>query len=448
MGIRLSVRSIVKIVSFFIATAAVLLTLYFKSEAKANDYKLKLEYSYIRAIEELSSSTDNITSTLSKGIYAGTPSMLETLSSKLWRDASIAKTALSQLPVSDLNLDNTNKFLSQVGNYAISISVKASKGEQLSMEEYSNLAALYEYSKTLSMELWALEKKVQSGTMSFEKTAKNINNQNSTSPPNVFEGFSSFEEGFANYPTLIYDGPFSDHILDRNPELTKNQPEIDDSTALTKASECTGVLVEQLMICGEEDGKMPSFCFSGENVYGAITKQGGFISYMVKNRSVEEKKLTVEDAMSTAGAYLLSLEITDMTPTYYETLDNICTINFACVHKGAVVYTDLIKVSVAMDNAEIVGIDARGFIVNHRERELPPPALSVEEAQKKLSPLLNVEKSKLTIIPTEGENEVCAYEYLCTSRQGTQVLVYVNVTTGEEEQILILIETQDGVLTI
>ncbi|MFA5658486.1 MAG: germination protein YpeB [Oscillospiraceae bacterium] len=448
MGIKLSVRTIVRIASFFVAVTAVLSVLAFRSASKAQDYKLKLEYSYMRAIEELSSSTDNITNTLSKGIYAGTPSMLETLSAKLWREASIAKSALSQLPVSDLQLDSTNKFLSQVGNYAVSISEKAAQGEPLSLEEYSNLAALYDYSKVLSQELWGLEKKAQSGLLSFEKTAQSLNNQDTSAPPSVFEGFSSFEEGFANYPTLIYDGPFSDHILEKEPELTKNQPEADADTALQKAALSASVSPESLTRCEDENGKMPAFCFNGENLNVAITKQGGLVSYMIKSRSVEEKKLTAEDAISTAQAYLLNLEISDMTTTYYETLDNICTINFAGTQSDAVIYPDLIKVSVAMDNGEIMGMDARGYIVNHHEREAFEPEISIGEAQAKLSPLLTAEKSGLAVIPTEGENEVYAYEFLCSSRQGTKILVYVNAQTGEEEQILILLETEDGVLTV
>lgn len=448
MDIKLSSRGIAKLVSFFLAISAVLAVISYQNYLKSEQLQMQLNYSYTLAITELTTSADSITSTLSKTLYSGTPEMLEKLSTQLWRDASIAKSALSQLPVSDLQLEQTNRFLSQIGNYALSISKRTSNGEELSLEDYAKLATLYDFSKTLSQELWSLEKKVQSGMVSLLPSAIAMSNEATSSPPSVFEGFSSLEEGFSNYPTLIYDGPFSDHILEKTPELTKNLAEVDENTALNKASECSGIAPESLTLSCDEDGKMPSYCFISEDTAIAITKQGGFISYMLKTRNVNEKNIEAKDAVLIAEDYLLKLGITDMKSTYYETLDNICTINFACYLDETVIYTDLIKVSVALDDGEIMGIDSRGYIVNHREREKFPTVMTSETARQKLSPLLNVEKESRALVPTSGENETYTFEFLCTDRQGKKVLVYINPLTGAEEQILILLETPDGILTV
>ncbi len=40
------------------------------------------------------------------------------------------------------------------------------------------------------------------------------------------------------------------------------------------------------------------------------------------------------------------------------------------------------------------------------------------------------------------------YEFLCRGQNDEQVLVYINSETGMEEQILILIETDNGTLAI
>ena len=52
------------------------------------------------------------------------------------------------------------------------------------------------------------------------------------------------------------------------------------------------------------------------------------------------------------------------------------------------------------------------------------------------------------MIPTTGLNEVETYEFLCTGDNDEQVLVYVNTQNAQEEQILILIESENGTLTI
>ena len=36
--------------------------------------------------------------------------------------------------------------------------------------------------------------------------------------------FTQAEEAFADYPTLIYDGPFADAVLNREPAVTKDAP--------------------------------------------------------------------------------------------------------------------------------------------------------------------------------------------------------------------------------
>ena len=137
-----------------------------------------------------------------------------------------------------------------------------------------------------------------------------------------------------------------------------------------------------------------------------------------------------------------------MKTTYHETLYNSCTINFAAMDGDVTLYTDLIKVTVALDNGEILGFDARGYIVNHHERDLEKPKISGKEAREKVSTTLEIQDSKLALIPTQGLNEKLTYEFKCTDKEGKNILVYINAMNGKEEQILILIISEDGMLTV
>ena len=110
-------------------------------------------------------------------------------------------------------------------------------------------------------------------------------------------------------------------------------------------------------------------------------------------------------------------------------------------------YTDLVKVGVALDDGGIVFYDARGYINNHRERALEPPAITEEEALASVNPSLTILSSRVALIPTSGQNEVLTYEFLAQSEGGQKLLTYINAATGAEEQILLLIETPGGTLT-
>ena len=429
MKIIISRRNFVRIVTFSLSLLLVIFACAVRNKRRYKDVSLKLENSYIEAIETLASSTDNINSTLQKGIYAGSPKMLSELSSKLWHDSSIAKAALNQIPMGDNQLEKTNKFLSQVGNYAVSISEKASLGEGLSLEEYTNLAALSNFSEELKTEIWELETKIQSGQIKLHEVYADVNSYDETEPPQVYEGFNSMEEGFQNYPTLIYDGPFSDHITQKQPLMIQGKGEVSMEEALAITTKASKVQPEALTTEVDENSTMPSYRFGGDNVTVSVTKAGGLISYMLKSREISEPVLTVNDALSTANIYLQSLEINNMITTYYETYGNICTVNFAGTLGDKTVYTDLIKVSVALDNGEILGFDARGYIVNHFEREDVAPLKTAEEAKEVISPLLTINKTKLAIIPSKGLDEVLTYEFNCKSSNGTNVLYYVKEKT-------------------
>ena len=137
-----------------------------------------------------------------------------------------------------------------------------------------------------------------------------------------------------------------------------------------------------------------------------------------------------------------------MQSTYYETIGNVCTINFAYKENDVIYYTDLIKVKVAMDNGEILGFDARGFLTNHKTRQLSNAKVTEDQARKTISPRLTVEQVQKALIPSNGEVETLCYELKCKTKNNKEVLVYVNCETGEEEQILLLLKSETGNLTV
>lgn len=444
-------RNLIRICSFAIAIGATLAVRNVQLMRQNTINTRALEYSYMRAVEELSTATDNINNTLEKELYAGTADMHEELSAKLWRESSAAKSALSQLPVEELQLENTNKFLSQVGNYALSIAEKIRDGKDITPQEYRNLEKLHDYSKQMCDDMWDLESSISSGEISFAKVKNEISTTgDKTKAPTVTEGFTEFEEGFDSYPTLIYDGPFSDNILEQNPRMTKNASKVTQDKALEKASLALGINSTDLSLSTEEGGKMPSWVFADKDgtVSCAVTKNGGYISYFLKSRQVNKSSISKTDALASAKKFLDNLGINSIKETYYEEIDGSLTVNYAYNDNGICCYTDLIKVSVAMDNGEILGYDARGYIVNHQERKYQDKKISVLDAQKKVSPMLKVLSRELAVIPSNGKNELLCYEFKCEAKNGKHVIVYINAYSGKEEQILILFESESGTLAM
>ena len=153
--------------------------------------------------------------------------------------------------------------------------------------------------------------------------------------------------------------------------------------------------------------------------------------------------------MAIGSQWLQQQGYDSMQESYYEINGNRITINYAYAQNGSILcYPDLIKLTVALDNGEVLEVEASGYLVSHQRRLELTPALTAEQAAQSLSQLLTVENSRLTVIPTSGQNEVFCWEFSCTSPKEEQVLVYVNAQTGAEEQILVVYTDENGTLTM
>ncbi|MGM9936659.1 MAG: PepSY1/2 domain-containing protein, partial [Candidatus Ornithomonoglobus sp.] len=186
---------------------------------------------------------------------------------------------------------------------------------------------------------------------------------------------------------------------------------------------------------------------NGNHITISITKKGGYVLYFLENKSVSTANYDIDAATGLAYRFLISHGINDMTNSYYEVGDNIATINFAYSQNGTKCYSDLIKVKVALDDGTIVGMECKGYLMNHRQRDIPDVMLSEEEAKAHVSTHLEVSAASLAVIPKDSLREVLCYEFKGTY-MNKNFIVYVNAETGREEQILLLIESETGVLTI
>ncbi|SDA18991.1 germination protein YpeB [Ruminococcus sp. YE71] len=440
-------RTLIRIMLYGITALAILMT---RNISLMRENKAKQTFitnSYLRALEDLAVAADNINSTLEKQLYAGTAEQQAALANKLFNEASNAKLAMSRLPVTQLNLEKTNKFLSQVGNYARAAADKSAYGQEPDKEYYNNLKKLHKFAVKLSDDLWKLEKEISCGEASFDEISDNYMEIESA---DVAESFTDYEKGFTSYPRLIYDGPFSDHIMEKQPEMTKSADTISKKKALQIASSAVGVSSNDLTVIYNRDGNMPAWIFSDTDgtVSCAVTLQGGYVSYFVKSRQPNSSELSLNDAIEKCSEYLKECGYSNMKVTYYERSGNTVTVNFAYTIDDIVCYTDLIKVTAALDNGEILGLEADGYLTNHTRRQFPEKTMSVAACKQLLSPYLKCVSSCKALIPLEGGKEAYCYEYKCKTDEGRNVLVYFNVRTGKEEQILILLESENGTLTI
>ncbi len=448
MKITLSKRGMIRLVSFALATVAVLSAFCIINAAKASRAETKLEYQYLRSVDDLGNYLEDIETTLTKTMYSNSAETMTALSNKLSSEASFAKECLSGLPMNYLNLENTYKFLSQVGDYSVALAKKVARGDQLTGEERENMEKLKGYCTGMLEQVFVLQDAIRTGSISFNEVKNDTSSSTTTvNSVNISDGFSEFEDSLSSYPTLIYDGPFSDHILEKTPVMTKGKAEISREQAREIAAKAAGLKKDKLSDDEDETSKMPSYCFKGDDINIAVTKNGGYVAYYINYKIPEQQILSAKECIAKAKEYLKALGIDSMTETYYEINSNMIVINFAAIEQGIICYPDLIKVAVSMENGEVLRYDARGYITNHTERESFTTTLTSEQAAAKVSPILTVKSCKLCVIPTDSLSEVLCYECIC-SYKDDDILVYINAATGNEENLYILYTDDNGTLTV
>ncbi len=437
----MSRRNAVRVVSFSLSVALVCLLFSYKTSRDNKRYILSIENSYSYMLEELNTAANNISLILNKARFVTTRPQIATMASKLLTESEISKNALAQLPVSD-RLSSLNKFFSQVGNYAISLSEQDSDVGVISDKDSGNIEKL----SNISFKVSEILNSSRENYNNLEYWAKELEDkvQDATSKENLTTVLTELEDEFNDYPTLIYDGPYSDHILEKEPTLIKDMPNISQEEGLEVATKWSGS--ENLDFAGITDSKISTFDYMSENVYVGVTQKGGQVLYIRKTRRIDDIILNYDQALLKANAYLNDIGMNNLKETYYFESDGVCTINFAYQDGKTLCYTDLVKVGIAMDNGEVVFYEAAGYIANHKERAFEVPEISEEEAKSIISSKLKINNVRLALIPTNSVEEKRCYEFNCTSSDNQEVLIYINTAALIEEEILILQKSDGGIL--
>jgi len=418
-----------------------------------------LNNKYQRAFFDMTAQVQNIEVLLSKSMVAADPRLDSTLLMDIRQQAAFAQSNLGQLPLNDALSGRTAKFLTQVGDYADSLSKQVGKGGSIDAKHWEALNSLYQQSMELNQELQGMQYKVAQNNFYFGELVRQVRKNLQNNPDNLAQSdFQVLDQRMQRYPALIYDGPFSEHLERTEPRDLSGLAEVGPGEAQHKAlSFIDGKqgVDYQAAVTGSAEGRIPAYRVEVSPAGGSdsekyvmdISKKGGKLVWMINSRPVGNQSIDINAARQKALDFLKNSGFGDMKATYFQRHENSATFNFAALQNGVVLYPDLIKVTVALDNGEITGAETSGYLMSHRRRDLPAAGISREQAMAELNQRLQARGGNLVLIPLGSEEEKLAYEF--QGRLGEDnYLIYVNALDGREENVLKLIESPDGTLTM
>ena len=441
--------------SFLAGAFAVTAGFAVQGHARAAQYRRMLDNTYQHAFTELATAAGELDVALRKVTYATSPELFSALCAQAYSKALAAQSALGELPYGNVELEQTAAFLAKTGDYAMALARDA-YGETACTEAHrETLRGLAGAASTLSGALQSLLAELDAGTIrpeDVETVQARLSNATESGELPAGSAFQTVEADFPEVPALIYDGPFSDHLSCRTPKMLEGLPQVSEAEARRAAAAFLGLREDIFTLSAQGEGQLPTWGFSaavdGGEVYVEVTKQGAQVLQVTNSRPVSGAALSREAAIQAAAEFLLQRGYANMDHSYSIDLGDVLTVHFAPRQDGVYCYPDLIKVSVALDNGGLIGFQSEGYLMNHRIRDLPAPAVTADQARSAVGDALKVLAHQLAVIPTGGEHEVLCHEFKCETETGSHMLVYLNAATGQEENILLLLEDESGTLTL
>lgn len=433
--ITLSVVMGITLLSVFAALIVFIIT--------TNTYSNQLENLYKRNYYELSSNINDIEVDMSKLIATNSTTTKREVLTNLYSNCTMANNNLSMLPISNTKIKNVNDFVNKLGGYVYSLLTKVNNNQSFSDYDYQTINDLHSESQRLMV---AYNEHISSLKFDY-KILKDVNFSDGDK--------SSFDAGLVNsdnskVPTLIYDGPFADSVVNKeikglpNNEITKEQASDIVMTQLTMLD------VTSIRYVGESDGNFYTYNFSVEaddrTLFVQVSKMGGKIVDITGYSNGNTIKYDLNQCIDMAETLARSLGYDNVYQVWYAENNNIVYINLAPIINHVIYYPDLVKVKVDKC-AGVIALEGKNYWYNHVERDLGNINVTFDKAQNNLSKALTVNERNYALIPNKYSGETLTYEFVCTWKDYTYY-VYIDVSTGEEVNIMRVIKTTSGDLII
>lgn len=435
-------RKIWMIVTLGILSVAVIgLILYAVfADRRINDYKNEILAKANGAFEEVVDEVSGLGTKLLKVSVSNDAENTQKLLMDLWREAGTAEASLAGLPLSEETRAKLTAYFNTTGDYAKQLSESLLAGNPLEEKDKEQLAAIKKTCRQIEEQLMDAWNKGYMAEVNLDAF--------------IPEGAEAQLVDFVSqeYPRLIYDGPFSESTMNKEPVGVPIH-KITEQEGLKAAQAFSGM--EALEPGSHSDGQLPFYQYVGKiedrDVEVSVTKQGGrilyyFVSTNADGLTILPTQAREKEVRAAAQAFLQAKGYPACQESYIQYYNGCALINMVPLQEETKLYPDLIKVWVDMETTQVVGLDTRGYLMNHQERELAEPKLTLEEAKAKINAGLTVTGTAQAVIPTETGGEKFCYEFTCKAG-GEDCIVYIDCETGKEADILSIIHTNNGTLT-
>jgi len=405
------------------------------------NYRNQLENIHSDNFYNLLDSVNNLETKLSKTLSATGETYQRKMLLEASKNASESEISISQLPLSQRDIQDMVKLVNQISGYTSILAEKLAQGESLSAEELETLEKVHQTVVELKAQLNEFAKDMNNGYSILDGS------MDIDSDVNQFtRTLTNLKNNDIEYPTMIYDGPFSDSVVNTTVKglsgdtVTKSQAH----NIIEKFFKNSAKINYE----SETKGKFETFNFrvknsDNETLFVQVSQIGGHILTISGAGKDGEANIDVETAKKLAVEFATENGIENAEVVWSDSIANDVYLNIAPKDDGIILYPDLVKVKVNTVSGTIVGYDATPYFTNHTTRELGRGILTISDAKGKVPSNYEIVQARLVLSPLDYNREIVCVEVEADYQNNTYYF-YFNVQDGTLENVLKVIETENG----
>ncbi|MDR4888740.1 germination protein YpeB [Fredinandcohnia sp. QZ13] len=414
----------------------------YKEHQEKNAILIQAENNYQRAFHNLTYHIDLLHDKIGTTLAMNSRNSLSPALADVWRITSEAHSDVGQLPLALMPFNKTEEFLSNIGDFSYRTAVRDLSKEPLSEEEYKTLQQLYKNAEDIQKELRTVQHLAMENNLRWMDVELALASGEKQADNTIIDGLKTVEKNVAAYSESDFGVTLTTTKKDGGEFPNLEGPQINEEQAKEMAKKFLG-LKGNIDIKVTENGEgSPNGFYSLEindpkskvNTFMDITKKGGIPIWVIRNREVAKSSISLNDAYNRAQKFLKDNKFENLELFESAQYDNIGVFNFVSSVDGIRVYSDSIKMKVALDDGNIIGFTARDYLMAGKINAPSKPKISKEEARKEINPNLQIMEDRLAIITNELDQDVLCYEFLGTIDNDTY-RIFINAENGFEEKV-------------
>src|SRR5699024_8577822 len=402
---------------------------------KKNNVQLQVENNYQRAFHNLVYHIDDLHDQIGTAIVMNSDQGLSPQFVDIWRTSARAQEEISHLPLHLLPVQHTATFLNDIQDFTYATTIRNLDDDPLSEDELDKLEVYFKQLDEIKSDLQEAQATTLNKGLTWEEVEIALLDGKDNSENQILDSFRRSEEVMEDFSETnqLTEEDEKDIATFVNGQTFTEDKVIDKTLDMFYITDEAAIEVEESLEGASLNHYNVTYDFEDGDLFMDVTEKGGLPITFIVNRELADQTISLNDGVDIAQAYLSFIGYDNMTLFESKQFGNEGVFTFVYEEEDIKMLPDAISVKVALDNGEVIGLNAREFLLNHKKRQLNRDLLSEKEAREYVNDDVTIEEAQL-VLTRKDDDEVLSYLFLARYKDDTYE-IYIDAQNGEELRV-------------